>query len=97
MTDIPLCGELLYLPPMHCTKPTGHSGNHSTAMIPEPLSAVAADMVSEHDRLIREREEFHEWRVKEIRRFKMIRIIQYASTIAAIVAVIMGAYSWAGR
>lgn len=70
---------------MHCTKPAGHADrgdpNHGTQMIPEPLSAVAAEMVAEHDRLMRERELFFKWKHQQAR-FLFISWIG-AGTIAA--------------
>jgi len=57
-------------------------------MIPEPLSAVAAEMVSEHDRLLREREDFAVWRTREIRRLNVIRISGYVVLAGAIVSLL---------
>lgn len=90
MTDSPVCGELLHLPPMHCNKPAGHNGNHSTSVIPEPLSAVAAEMVTEHDRLLRERADFAEWRRWEVRRLRAWQFVALVTTTCAGIAVILG-------
>ena len=93
MTDIPPCGELMYLPPMHCTKPAGHEQrgdpNHGTEMIPEPLSGVAASMISERDRLIRERDEFMEWRAGEIRKLQIWSWAGFVAVGASVGALIV--------
>ena len=51
------CASPIHFPSAHCTRPDGHSGDHMTAEIPAPLSAVAAKMVIASDQLDAEREE----------------------------------------
>ena len=85
MTPPTLCREELPLPPVYCSKPAGHSGTHSSNMIPEPLSAVAADMVREHDRFLRLSEELDAERVR-IRRISRRTAIVYATAGAVLTA-----------
>lgn len=72
---------------MRCTKPTGHPGNHGTDMIPEPLAPVAAQMVREHDSLLRERALFARERDMWTRRFWWLWLVNGAVLITAIAVI----------
>lgn len=103
MTDLPsgppsfdpteqVCGDLIHFPPARCSRHLGHGGEHQTAEIPAPLSAVAARMVRESDALMRERDALRDQYAEKMHRLRAALYVCIGTSAAGVAAVIACVY-----